>query len=102
MSEMPEGAVQAAAEVRLRQYLSEYDASHLTWRDFEQDAREMLEAAAPLLAEAWNLPRFQAEHEEWRRRGEQARRLRDKFWQDLEARYPRADDPPEVPGDAAR
>jgi hypothetical protein len=40
-------AVQAAAEVLLRQYGSEYDASHLTWRDFTDPAREVLEAALP-------------------------------------------------------
>lgn len=37
--------VQAAAEVRLRQYGSEYAASHLTWRDFADEAKEVLEAA---------------------------------------------------------
>lgn len=38
-------AVQAAAEVLLRDYQSEYDADHLTWRDFAGLARKVLEAA---------------------------------------------------------
>jgi hypothetical protein len=37
--------VQVAAEVRMRQYSTEYDASHLTWEDFADEAREVLEAA---------------------------------------------------------
>lgn len=49
VSGIPDVAIQAAAEVRLRQYDSEYDASHLTWRDFADAAREMLEAALPHL-----------------------------------------------------
>jgi hypothetical protein len=35
----------------LRQYEGEHDASHLTWQDFEFAANEVLEAAAPILAE---------------------------------------------------
>ena len=45
MSAIPEAAIQAAAEVMLRQYDSEYSAAHLTWRDFADSAREILEAA---------------------------------------------------------
>ena len=45
MAAIPPAAVQAAAEVLLRQYESQYNADHLTWRDFERDAREILEAA---------------------------------------------------------
>jgi hypothetical protein len=52
MPRVPDNAVQAAAEVLLRQYESEYSAPHLTWRDFTGPAREILEAAAPVLAEA--------------------------------------------------
>lgn len=52
MSDLPAEAVQAAAEVRLRQYESEYDAARLTWRDFATDMTEVLEAAAPHLAAA--------------------------------------------------
>lgn len=44
---IPKAAIQAAAEVRLRQYESEYSAAHLTWKDFADDTRAMLEAAAP-------------------------------------------------------
>lgn len=42
---LPQGAVQRAAEVMLRQYDSQYSAGHLTWRDFADDARAILEAA---------------------------------------------------------
>jgi len=49
---VPDDAVQAAAEVMLRQYETEFSAPHLTWRDFADPAREILEAAAPALAEA--------------------------------------------------
>jgi cytosine/adenosine deaminase-related metal-dependent hydrolase len=52
MPEYPEAAVQAAAEVALRQYDSQYSAGHLTWRDFADEVREILDAAAPVLAEA--------------------------------------------------
>lgn len=52
MPEIPDDAVQAAAEVLLRQYESEYSAAHLTWRDFADPARQVLEAAAPVMAEA--------------------------------------------------
>jgi hypothetical protein len=57
MPEIPQAVVRAAAEVMLRQYGSEHDASHLTWQDFEFAANEILEAAAPLLAEAWGVRR---------------------------------------------
>jgi hypothetical protein len=40
-----EEAVQAAAEVMLRHYDREYSSAHLTWRDFADDAREILQAA---------------------------------------------------------
>jgi|ERR1700722_4055527 len=52
MPEIPETALQAAAETLFRQYESEYSADHLTWRDFTDPAREVLEAAAPAMAEA--------------------------------------------------
>lgn len=45
-AEIPEAAVQAAAEVLYRDYESEYNASHLTWRDFAGQARQVLTAAA--------------------------------------------------------
>lgn len=51
MPDLPDASVKAAAEVLFRQYESEYAAGHLTWRDFEADAREILEAAAPAFAE---------------------------------------------------
>lgn len=50
MPTVPEDAVKAAAEVLLRQYATEYSADHLTWKDFTDPAREVLEAAAPVLA----------------------------------------------------
>jgi len=53
MPDVPDEAVQAVAERMFRRYESEYDASHLTWQDFADDARAGLEAAAPILAEAW-------------------------------------------------
>jgi hypothetical protein len=43
----PPEAIQAAAEVMLRQYDRQYSSGHLTWRDFADDATEMLEAAEP-------------------------------------------------------
>lgn len=46
MPDFPESAVQHCAEVMLRQYESEYDAGHLTWRDFADAARAILDAAA--------------------------------------------------------
>jgi hypothetical protein len=46
---IPDTAVQAAAEVLLRQSSSESDASHLTWRNFADAAREVLGAALPHL-----------------------------------------------------
>jgi hypothetical protein len=52
---VPEDAVRAGAEVLLCYYGSEYDAGHLTWRDFADEAREVLEAAVPALAEAWGI-----------------------------------------------
>ena len=51
MPDIPRAAVRAAAEVLLRQYESECNAGHLTWRDFEHAAREVLDAAAPALGE---------------------------------------------------
>ena len=49
MTDIPDEAVQRAAEVMFRQYESQYDAGHLTWRDFADDARAILEAALPSL-----------------------------------------------------
>lgn len=49
---VPDSAVKAAAEVMLRQYDEEYDASYLSWNDFADVAREVLEAAAPILVAA--------------------------------------------------
>jgi hypothetical protein len=54
--DIPEAAVKAVAEVMFREYESEYQADHLTWRDFADSARLILEAAAPALAGAWNAP----------------------------------------------
>jgi hypothetical protein len=50
--DVPAPAIQAAAEVLFRQYESEYSASHLTWRDFADQAREVLEAAMPAIERA--------------------------------------------------
>ena len=47
--EIPEEAVEAAADKRLEQYGLEYDSTHLTWRDFAGEAREILTAALPHL-----------------------------------------------------
>ncbi len=44
-----EAAVQIVAEQMLRRYESEYNADHLTWRDFADDARADLDAALPAL-----------------------------------------------------
>lgn len=43
--EVTEAMVQAAAEVLLADYASQYQADHLTWRDFADLARAALEAA---------------------------------------------------------
>jgi DNA-binding PadR family transcriptional regulator len=48
-ADLPLEAVRAAAEVRLRQYGSEYSAGHLTWEDFADEVREVLTAALPFL-----------------------------------------------------
>lgn len=55
MPEIPDEAVQIVAKRMFRRYESEYDAGHLSWRDFADDARADLEAAAPVLAEAWGV-----------------------------------------------
>ena len=47
MTDIPDEAVQRAAEVMFRQYESQYDVGQQTWRDFAEDARAVLEAAAP-------------------------------------------------------
>jgi hypothetical protein len=49
VADYPDEAVQRAAEVMLRQYETQYDAAHLTWRDFADDARAILDAALPAL-----------------------------------------------------
>jgi hypothetical protein len=51
MPDIPEDAVQAAAEVLFRQYESQYVTGHLTWRDFTVPAREILSAATPAIDE---------------------------------------------------
>jgi hypothetical protein len=48
MADYPDEVVQRAAEVMLRQYETQYDAAHLTWRDFAASAREVLDAAFPV------------------------------------------------------
>jgi hypothetical protein len=45
LPEVSEDAVQRAAEVMLRQYDRRYSSGHLTWRDFADDAREILTVA---------------------------------------------------------
>jgi hypothetical protein len=45
MMEVTDAMVEAAAEVLLHDYGLQYDAGHLTWRDFEDLARRALEAA---------------------------------------------------------
>ena len=42
--------VQAMAEMLLANYASEYSADHLSWRDFEAEARGLLDAVAPAIA----------------------------------------------------
>lgn len=44
--DVPAESVKAAAEVMLRQYDSQYNADHLTWLSFTDDAREIAAAAA--------------------------------------------------------
>lgn len=46
---IPDEAVEAAAKKRAEHYQSEYDSTHLKWQDFAGEAREILQAAAPLL-----------------------------------------------------
>ena len=53
--QIPDEAVQVVAEQMFRRYESQYSAEYLTWCDFADDARADLEAAAPLLAEAWGV-----------------------------------------------
>ena len=45
--DVPEEAVKAVAATLLRHYDSEYGSSRLTWKDFAEQARELLTAAAP-------------------------------------------------------
>lgn len=47
-----DAAVQAVAEQMLARYDKEFDASHLTWRDFADDARADLTVALPLLGDS--------------------------------------------------
>lgn len=42
-------AIEAVARRHFRRYESEYSASHLTWRDFAEDAAEDVAAAVPHL-----------------------------------------------------
>jgi hypothetical protein len=51
VTDFPESAIRHCAEVMFRQYESEYNADHLTWRDFAGDARAILDAAAADLGE---------------------------------------------------
>jgi len=44
--------IQAAAEVLWRQYESQYNADHLSWRDFADDAQAILDAVT---AAGWSL-----------------------------------------------
>ena len=46
-ADFPRATVQRAAEVMLRQYESQYNADHLSWLDFADDARAVLAAAFP-------------------------------------------------------
>lgn len=50
--DVPGEAVHAVAETLYRHYDSEYGASHLTWMDFADEARELIQAAAPHLRKA--------------------------------------------------
>lgn len=45
----PEDAVKAVAEALLRAYDSEFCASHLSWKDFTGQARELIAAAMPAI-----------------------------------------------------
>lgn len=51
MADFPPEVIQRAAEVRYRQYDSEFSAAHLSWQDFAGEAREMLDAVAEALGE---------------------------------------------------
>ena len=46
---MSDDLTRVIAEVRLRQYDSEYSASHLTWEDFTGEAQEIVAAITPLI-----------------------------------------------------
>lgn len=51
MPDFPPEVIQRAAEVRYRQYDSEFNASHLSWQDFAGEAREILDAVAEQLGQ---------------------------------------------------
>lgn len=51
MPEFPPEVIQRAAEVRMRQYESEYSLGPLTWRDFVPEVTEILDAVAEQLGE---------------------------------------------------
>jgi hypothetical protein len=85
--QVPDEAVQAALARRADLLSDRPDPMVLSE---ETLTRRMLEAAAPILAEAWNLPALQAEHEEWQRRGEKARKIHDDFYRQIDDRRPQA------------
>lgn len=65
--EIPEPAVRAVAERMLQRYESEYQANHLTWRDFADDARSDLAAALPHLDATLDRERLHREGYEYAR-----------------------------------
>jgi hypothetical protein len=89
----------AAAEAAIIKAASDFGHDDMVCGSSRALARAALEAAAPLLAEAWNLPSLQAEHDEWQRRGEKARRIQDEFFRKIDARHAPAGGSPEVPGE---
>jgi len=104
VAEIPEPALLAAALAIHRAACPlRDDPDHDCARDAAHEemliprARAALEAAAPLLAEAWGLADLQAEREAWLRIGEKARKLQDEFWRDVDARKNPSREIPEVP-----
>jgi hypothetical protein len=52
--DLTERAVEAVAENMLRRYEQEYNADHLTWRNFEDAAREDVDAVLAIFRPAAN------------------------------------------------
>jgi hypothetical protein len=94
-SAVPDEAVRAVAEALLRAYDAEFNADHLSWRDFRGQARELILAASPHIerqvlnqaADDWQAAQFPPPN---RAASAFARWLRER----AETRHPRPEETP--------